>query len=212
MLHSAVEQLLAILPEEVGKFKQTEYPLPIKSAFLGEKPIHCSAVRKDLIEKQNGDLKDLLEPLLLAAELYEASCQDNEQYFLTDNQVQSYVFSGSKWKAGWVLVLGGIDQEKLVAKFQEKNFLVFTDQPNLKNTVYIGSRATCPIYFLQLMVRYGMVWRRDSNPSMKPGFASVNFEKYYFPSNSLSDSSLSNIREFVSAFYPVFCAFYFRFY
>ena len=25
-------------------------------------------------------------------------------------------------------------------------------------------------------------WRRDSNPSMKPGFASVNFKKYYFHS------------------------------
>ncbi|MHC4396491.1 MAG: hypothetical protein ACYS1A_12630 [Planctomycetota bacterium] len=162
MQHSGVEQLLAILPEEVGKFKYTEYPLPIKSAFLGEKPIHCSAVRKDLMEKQNGDVKDLLEPLLLAAELYEASCQDNEQYFLTDNKVQSYVFSGSKWKAGWVLVLGGTNQEQLVAKLQGKNFLVFTDQPNLKNTVYIGGRATSPIYFLQLMVRYGMVWGRIS--------------------------------------------------
>ena len=162
MQQSAIKQLLTILPNDVGKFKNTEYPLPIKSAFLGEKQIHCSALRKDLIKKQDGDVKDLLEPLLLAAELYEASCQDNEQYFLSDSQVQSYVFSGSKWKAGWVLVLGGDDKEELVAKLQEKDFLVFIDQPNVKNTVYIGNRATCPIYFLQLMVRYGMIWGQIS--------------------------------------------------
>ena len=158
MQHSGVEQLITIIPDEAGEFKNTEYPLPIKSAFLGEKPIDCGQVRKVLIEKQNGDVKDLLEPLLLAAELYEASCEDNEEYFLTDNQVRSYVFSGSKWKAGWVLVLGGTDQQELIAKLQEQNFLVFTDQPDLENTVYIGSRATSPIYFLQLMVRYGMIW------------------------------------------------------
>lgn len=158
MPHSGLKQLLAILPEQAGTFKHTEYPLPIKSAFLADKPVDCSAIRKDLIEKQDGDLKDLLEPLLIAAELYESCSPDNEQYFLTDSQVQSYVFSASKWKAGWVLVLGGSEQEKLIAKLQENNFLIFTDQPNLGKTVYIGPRATSPIYFLQMMVRYGMIW------------------------------------------------------
>ena len=128
--HAVIEQLLSLLPEDAGGFKNTEYSLPIKSAFLGERPIDCGQVRKELIEKQNEDVKDLLEPLLLAAELYEASCEDNEQFFLTDSQVRSYVFSGSKWKAGWVLVLGGADQQELIAKLQEQNFLVFTDQPD----------------------------------------------------------------------------------
>ena len=38
--------------------------------------------------------------------------------------------------------------------------MVFTDQAGIPDTVFIGSRDTSPIYFLQLMVRYGLIWGR----------------------------------------------------
>ena len=65
--------------------------------------------------------------------------------------MQSYVFSGSKWKAGWALVLGGDDQQELIDKLNERDFMVFTDLPDIPDTIYIGNRPTSPIYFLQMM-------------------------------------------------------------
>lgn len=160
MQEQSVRKILNLLPEQVCYFKGSEYPLPIKTTFLGDDEISISSLRQQLVEKQDHDLKELLEPLLLAAELYEASREDKSKFFINDHAVQSYVFSGSKWKAGWVLVLGGDDQEKLIEKLKEKNFMIFTDLPDIPDTFYIGDRDTSPVYFLQMMVRYGLVWGR----------------------------------------------------
>ena len=40
--------------------------------------------------------------------------------------------------------------------------MVFTDRPGIDGTTYVGNRDTSPIYFLQLMVRYGLIWGRIS--------------------------------------------------
>jgi acetyl-CoA decarbonylase/synthase complex subunit beta len=106
------------------------------------------------------DAKDVLQPLLLGAETYEASMEDKDKYFITDHRLRSLVFSGSKWRAGWALVLGGSSQAELISKLIEKGFMVFTDTPDLQDTFFIGSRQTSPIYFLQMMVRYGLTWGR----------------------------------------------------
>ena len=71
---------------------------------------------------------------------------------------------GSKWRAGWALVLGGNGSEQLIQDLQEREFMVFTDLPGLPDTWDIGSRETSPVYFLQMMVRYGLTWGR-----IKPG-------------------------------------------
>jgi len=154
----AVDEILSLLPEHVGSFHDSEFPLPVRAALLGNKEISLEALRHELIQKRDGDVKDLLDSLLLAAELCEAARDDKDRFFLTDREVQSAVFMGSKWRAGWALALGGQDQNELVAKLQERDFMVFTDVPDLPNTTFIGSRPTSPIYFLQLMVRYGLVW------------------------------------------------------
>jgi CO dehydrogenase/acetyl-CoA synthase beta subunit len=168
MQKQAVNEILNLLPEEVHSFTGSEYPLPIKAAFLGDKDIDIASVRQQLIQKQDGDMKGLLEPLLLAAELSEAAREDKEQFFLDDHTVQSYVFRGSKWRAGWALVLGGENQDQLIEELKmgkiphtpedKRDFMVFTDLPDIPETVYIGNRSTSPIYFLQLMVRYGLIW------------------------------------------------------
>ena len=162
----AVKEFLKLLPAKISHFRGSQYPLPIKTAFLGlgDDKLSISELRQTLSKKQDKDIKYLLEPFLLAAELYEASQKDNKKYFITDKEVQSYVFMGSKWKAGWVLVLGGKNQSRLIDNLKNNNFIVFTDLPNIPDTVYIGNRLTSPVYFLQLMVRYGLIWG-----NIKPG-------------------------------------------
>ncbi len=48
----------------------------------------------------------------------------------------------------------------LPIELKSRGFMVFTDCEDIPDTAYIGGRPTSPIYFLQLMVRYGMVWGR----------------------------------------------------
>ncbi|MGE5558992.1 MAG: hypothetical protein ACM3WV_10335 [Bacillota bacterium] len=38
--------------------------------------------------------------------------------------------------------------------------MIFTDLPGIPDTRFIGARDTSPIYFLQMMVRYGLIWGR----------------------------------------------------
>jgi hypothetical protein len=163
MQEQAVKDILRLLPEHMGSFSSMEYPLPVKTIFMADRDLDIQQIRRGLKAKQSGDVKDLIAPLLLAAEICESVMEDREKYFLTDAKVQSYVFSGAKWQAGWVLVLGG-EQEKLIRKLKDRGFMVFTDQPGIEDTHDIGQRPTSPIYFLQLMVRYGLVWGR-----IKPG-------------------------------------------
>ncbi len=108
----AVNELLRLLPDHISFFKGSEYVLPLKTTFLGNEELRIDALREELSSRAHGDVKDLLEPVLLASELYEASTNDHEQFFITDSSVRSFVFN-SKWKAGWVLVLGGGKQDEL---------------------------------------------------------------------------------------------------
>ncbi|MGA2381450.1 MAG: hypothetical protein ABSG85_19290 [Spirochaetia bacterium] len=63
-------------------------------------------------------------------------------------------------KSDRLLVLGNVENAAVVKLLIERDFMVFTDQPGIEGTVFIGARDTSPIYFLQLMVRYGLVWGR----------------------------------------------------
>ncbi|MDP2871546.1 MAG: hypothetical protein Q8P31_03320 [Bacillota bacterium] len=160
LMTHGVEKILQLLPDRVGRFEGSEYPLPVKTALWGEGDLDLPALRSELLRRQEGDVKDLLEPLLLAAELCEADQPDRHRFFVADRELQSYVFTGSKWRAGWVLVLGGQDQAELIQQLKARQLMVFTDQPDVPDAHYIGSRDTSPIYFLQMMVRYGLVWGR----------------------------------------------------
>ena len=157
MKDQAISHMLQLLPSCVGHFDGSEYPVPLKSTFLGEGSLEIADLRAGLATMDpSTDVKDVLQPLLLGAETYEASMEDKDKYFITDHRLRSLVFSGSKWRAGWALVLGGSSQAELISKLIEKGFMVFTDTPDLQDTFFIGSRQTSPIYFLQMMVRYGL--------------------------------------------------------
>jgi len=84
-----------------------------------------------LAKRRLGDVKQLIDPLLLAAELIESNQADRGEYFLTDAQVRHHVFMGTKWFSGRALVLGGQPHPKLVEELQRKEFQFFTDQPGL---------------------------------------------------------------------------------
>jgi hypothetical protein len=158
--NQAVEELVALLPPNVGRFEDSQFPLPVKAAFLADVPLEIEEVRADLRRRRNGDIKDLLEPILLGAELVEAARPDRQEFFLPDVKVQNLVFMGSKWQAGWALVLGDKQHAEHVRLLQARDFIVFTDHPGLDKTIFIGDRPTAPVYFLQLMVRYGLIWGR----------------------------------------------------
>jgi acetyl-CoA decarbonylase/synthase complex subunit beta len=158
MQQQAIKEILELLPKVPGAFTGSEYPLPVKTTFLGDRDINLSTVKDELKKKMNDDVKGLLEPLLLAAEAVESVRDDRDTFFITDTSVQSKVFNGSKWKAGWALVLGNKYHKQVIEKFQGRNFMVFTDRPEIKDTIYIGDRPTSPVYFLQMMVRFGLVW------------------------------------------------------
>jgi len=159
-----IKDILELITKSVGYFEGSEYPLPIKTTIFGKDKLNLNNLNKELIDKKNKDIKEILELLLIVAELFEASQKDNSKYFTTDKNLRELVFMGSKWRAGWVLVLGGNDQKELIYKLIEKEFIVFTDIPGIEETHYIGNRNTSPIYFLQMMVRYGLMWGR-----IKPG-------------------------------------------
>lgn len=190
LLKKAKNRILNIFPEKVTHFEDSQISLPVTSTFYGDKDINLKYIRNQVKETYND--KEILEPILIASELYEAGMEDKEKFFISDREVQKFVFS-SKWKAGWVLILGGKDQKQLIEKLKEKNFMVFTDLPEIVDTYYIGNRETSPIYFLQLMVRYGLIWGKI-NPGDDhemghfleddmPGFMIINEDlpplKYY---------------------------------
>ena len=159
-IDKALKTLLATLPAEARPFSGSEIPLPVRAAYLADKPLDLPALGRTLASFHGSDVKPAIDPVLLCAEAVESVQPDRETYFIVDRSVQEYVFTGSKWRAGWALVLGAEGSEGLIRGLQEREFMVFTDLPGIKDTRDIGPRETSPIYFLQLMIRYGLTWGR----------------------------------------------------
>ena len=162
MVPKAIEDITRLLPERVHTFTGSDYPLPVAQTFLGNQSVDLERIRRALRDRADDDPKTVLAPVLIAAEQCEAASPDKEEYFLNDRTVQSLVFTGSKWRAGWALVLGDRKHEETVELLKARDFMVFTDRPGIEGTTYVGNRDTSLIYFLQLMVRYGLVWGRIS--------------------------------------------------
>ena len=113
-----IKNVLDLIPKKICTFQGSEYSLPVKTAIFGKDKVNLDNLYKDIIAKKDKDIKELLEPLLVAAELFEASQEDNNKYFITDVNLRDLLFMGSKWKAGWVLILGDSDKKVLIEKFK----------------------------------------------------------------------------------------------
>jgi hypothetical protein len=84
------------LPDQTGCFQGFEYPQPVRSTFLGDKPLDIPLLRTKWVMEHADPVKDLLESILLATEAIESVQDDKEKYFITDRMTQSLVFTGSK--------------------------------------------------------------------------------------------------------------------
>jgi acetyl-CoA decarbonylase/synthase, CODH/ACS complex subunit beta len=158
------EKLLSILPHEAGDFKGTEFGQPAAVAYSGKRA-NAENLRSQAEALRMTSPPQMCEVAMVMAEMIAAAAPDNDKYFQTDAQTRGHVFWGSKWRSGWVFVMGGTDHSELVEIFKKRDFLVFVQNgANLENTVDLGPRETAAVYFLQVMARYAMIWG-----GIKPG-------------------------------------------
>jgi len=162
--HPGFEKLLRVLPEQSQDFRGTEYGQPAAIAYLGNKA-DAESIRKQAEELRTSPPERMCEVAMLMAETIEAAAPDRGKYFQTDDKTRDHVFNGSKWRSGWIFLMGGGDHSQLAQKFREREFLVFAQNGvNLTKVVDLGPRETAAVYFLQIMVRYAMIWGQ-----IKPG-------------------------------------------
>jgi hypothetical protein len=128
-------------------------------AYFGERA-DAARLRRRAEELRTADPKRQCEWAMVMAEVIESVQPDRDSYFITDARARGYVFGGAKWKAGWVFLVGEGDHSRLASRFKERNFLVFAQNGAGVDAVDLGPRPTAAAYFLQLMVRYAMIWGR----------------------------------------------------
>ena len=136
-VQTAIKALLSALPEKAKPFSGSEYPLPVHAAYLADVPSDMTALSGRLSAFSGTDVKPLVDPILICAEAVESAQPDREKYFIPDRKVQDYVFMGSKWRAGWALVLGGSGSEQLIKDLQEH----FDDDGNLTTSEIKGKES-----------------------------------------------------------------------
>lgn len=152
------EMLLGLLPDKAEDFRGTEFGQPVAVAYLGKRA-DMESLRKQAHELRISSPEQMCEVAMIMAEMIESAAPDHDKYFQTDAKTRSHVFTGSKWRSGWVFLMGSSDHSELVQRFRERDFLVFAQNGgSLKNAIDLGPRETAAVYFLQIMVRYAMIW------------------------------------------------------
>ena len=123
-MDEGVRWLIAAMPETVGRFEGTEWPLPVAWAFHAGPP-EIERLRETLVKHADDDIKKSIEAALCVAELIEAAQPDRQTHFITDNQARTYAFRGAKWRAGWVCLVGSDQHAELARRFKQDRWLVF---------------------------------------------------------------------------------------
>jgi hypothetical protein len=138
--------LMTAMPRRVRGFVGSQFTMPLCQAVLGHVPT-APEVRDALRHTDADDHGHLALHAALAAEVYEAAQPDAAERFVRDGQLRGYVFSGGKWRAGWAFLLGSGPGD-LKDALEAREFMVFES----------SGRPTHPVYWMQMMVRYAMVW------------------------------------------------------
>ena len=154
---SPLAHVLGDLPAEHGAFDGSEYPMPVSQAILGALP-DMGELRRWLEAAEGLEPEEQCEPAAVAAEVLESQRPDRAEFFLDDGRVRSAVFQGAKWRAGWVLVAGDGNTDDLVRKLKDSQYIVFSPRHEGMRDHALPLRETGAIYFLQLMMRYAMIW------------------------------------------------------
>ena len=153
----ATTEVLRSLPQAYAPFAGSEYPMPVSQALLDDLP-DLDKLRSWLQEAEKGELADLCEPVAIAAEVIESRMSDRELYFIDDSRVRSLVFQGAKWRSGWVVVAGEGISRDLVNRLRVADYMIFSAHHDDLRHQPLPARETGAIYYLQLMVRYAMIW------------------------------------------------------
>ena len=153
-MNRGLEELIARMPGQIGAFEGSQYALPITQALYGRIP-DLSWLREQAVAQ------DAADPPLIAlslAEIIEASMADRGGYFISDATYRGHVF-GVKRSPGWVFLLGE-GQRSLAAGLRERRFLIFSTSPDAEETHFLGDRDTSLVYYVQSLIRYGMIHYR----------------------------------------------------
>ena len=156
--HPGFEKLLDLLPKESPDFKGTLYGQPASIAYFGT-VLPNNELRRRAEEVRLSPPQKMCDVALAMSEKIEAAAEDRDKYFQTDDKTRNEVFMGAKWSSGWVFLMGGENPAELAQKFRERQFQVFAQNgANLNRVIDLGPRETAAAYFLQIMVRYAMIW------------------------------------------------------
>jgi len=158
--HPGYLRLLDSLPREASAFTGSQYDRPASWGYFG-KALTIEQIREKALERLEDHPARQCEIAMVMAEVIESVQPDRDRFFQSDAKTRALVFRGAKWAAGWVFLLGKDDSSDLAQEFREREFLVFSQNAaNSDGAIDLGPRETAAVYFLQLMVRYAMIWGR----------------------------------------------------
>ena len=156
---AALKGLRRRLRGRARPFPHSQYPFPVNQALRGG-GAEVKVLREELACRAGEPPKAVAEVVLSAAEAAEACRADRARYFATDAQMRGFVFTGTKWRTGWVLLVGRGPQEELARRFEEEQFLVFTSRRGVEPGRFLGPGTRALVAYAQLLVRYGLVYAR----------------------------------------------------
>ena len=153
-----LSDLIARLPDEAIPFERTEFPFPVSQALFGSAP-DLKSLREESarLDESDAAAQEAAWVVLGAAEVVESTQDDRSKHFLSDGQFRGAVFTGIKWRAGWVLLLGE-EQARYARAFDEASFMVFVTRHGVDVGRFLGERDTASVYFAQLLARYALLY------------------------------------------------------
>lgn len=151
-------ELVGRLPVEGVGFEGTQFGFPVSEVLFGGPP-EVARLREEAEALNAGEAQpqEAAWVALAAAEVLESAAEDRDRWFIRDGGFRGMVFTGIKWRAGWILLLGE-GQEEYARAFGESHFMVFTTRPGIETGRFLGERETASVYFAQLLARYALLY------------------------------------------------------
>ncbi|MBI4297170.1 MAG: hypothetical protein HY676_01415 [Chloroflexi bacterium] len=153
-------KVLAEWREALGNaepFPDTEYPYPVNQVLAGSQDL--ARLKENHIEHN----------ALLLAEAVAACQPEAARFFIPDREVRALLLRLNT-ATGWALLWGNDDPEtaQLASLIQKERFVLFLALPPGSDPALIqggrdlGNHPTAPIYFLQALARYALIYGRVS--------------------------------------------------
>jgi len=147
-------------------FEGTLFKLPIHYSVTGLDRVSGNDIQNAVqdIKLMQGSYQ--LKTLWLS-ELVEASRNDSNKYFMSDDRFRGFCVSLNGGTLGWALILGnGQDLNQLEVLLKETSFRIFTSGASSrligdnKGVTNYSTRETGIIYYAQLLTRYALIYGR----------------------------------------------------